>query len=348
MAVTDTPNPPRQFPLTPLGRFPQNRPVGELMLDVCMALIPGILALVWHFGPGVLLQCGTGVFAALLAEAGSLALRGRSPARALRDHSALVTALLLGVSLPGLAPDWLIVVGVLCAILLGKQIYGGLGQNPFNPAMVGYAVLLIAFPQEMTRWPAPSDLLTQPPSLLETWQAVFSELSPERLDAITRATPLDVTHTRLAQGLTIDAAHADLLAASRSGVWVNLGFLLGGLWLLRRRVVDWRIPTAVLIGLFVSSLAFFLVDSEHYATPLFHLLSGATMLAAFFIATDPVSAATTPLGRWVYGLGIGWLIFAIRAWGNYPDGVAFAVLLMNVAAPTIDRYTQPRVYGHPR
>lgn len=348
MAVTDSANPARQFPLTPPGRLPPSRPVGELMRDVCLALLPGILALVWHFGPGVLLQCGIAALAALLAEAGAQALRGRPPSRALRDHSALVTALLLGVSLPGLAPDWLIVVGVLCAILLGKQIYGGLGQNPFNPAMVGYAVLLIAFPREMTRWPAPTDLLTQPASLPETWQAVFSGLPPERLDALARATPLDVTHTRLAQGLTIEAAHADLLAASRSGVWVNLGFLLGGLWLLRRRVVDWRIPSAVLIGLFVSSLAFFLADPARHATPLFHLLSGATMLAAFFIATDPVSAATTPLGRWLYGLGIGWLIFAIRAWGSYPDGVAFAVLLMNVAAPTLDRYTQPRVYGHPR
>ncbi|MFM8442106.1 MAG: RnfABCDGE type electron transport complex subunit D [Methylococcus sp.] len=347
MDVTDRPGAARRFPLTPHSRLP-TRPVGELMVSVCLALTPGIIAMVWQFGPGVLLQCGIAALTALLAEAGAQILRGRPPRRALQDYSALVTALLLGVSLPGLAPDWLIVVGVLCAILLGKQIYGGLGHNPFNPAMVGYAVLLIAFPREMTRWPAPTDLLTPSAGLFEAWQSVFSGLPPERLDALTGATPLDVAHTRLAQGLTIEAAHAGILAASRSGVWVNLGFLLGGLWLLRRKVVDWRLPAAVLTGLFTLSLAFFLIDPEHHATPLFHLFSGATMLAAFFIATDPVSAATTPLGRWLYGLGIGWLIFAIRAWGSYPDGVAFAVLLMNVAAPTLDRYTQPRVYGHSR
>jgi electron transport complex protein RnfD len=346
--MTGMPDTPRRFPLTPPGRLVTSRPVGELMTDVLLALIPGILALVRHFGPGVLLQCGIAAFAALTAEACAQWLRGRPATRALRDHSALVTALLLGVSLPSLAPAWLAVVGTLFAILLGKQIYGGLGHNPFNPAMVGYTVLLIAFPGEMTRWPAPTDLLMQPAGLLETWQAVFQGLPLDRWDALAQATPLDATRTRLAQGLTLEEAHADSLAASRAGVWVNLGFLLGGLWLLRRGALDWRLPAAVLGGLFACALAFFLADPERYPTPLFHLFSGATMLGAFFIATGPVSAATTPRGRWLYGIGIGLLIFVIRAWGGYPDGVAFAVLLMNVAAPTLDRYTRSRVYGHPR
>lgn len=339
--------PVRRFSLRP-AQAASPPQVGALMAAVLAALTPGVAALVWQFGPGVLLQCGLATLTALLAEAVAVKLRGRPALPALRDGSAIVTAVLLAVSIPGMAPWWIIVIGAAFAILIGKQVYGGLGSNPFNPAMVAYAVLLIAFPREMTLWPAPLDARPESQPLADAFRAVLDGWPAARLDALAMATPLDATRTLLGQGKTVDAAHAGMLAAINGMAAVNLGFLLGGLWMLRRQVIDWRIPSGVLGGLFAAALVGYLGDSRLHPTPLFHLFSGATMLAAFFIATDPVSAATTPRGRWLYGSGIGLLIYLIRTWGGYPDGVAFATLLMNLAAPTLDHFSRPRAYGHPR
>jgi electron transport complex protein RnfD len=222
---------------------------------------------------------------------------------------------------------------------MGKQVYGGLGCNPFNPAMVGYAVLLISFPREVTLWHS------GPIGVGETLQAIFGGLDSHRLDALAMATPLDATRAQVATGHP--AALPESLSSARTGaVMVNIGYLAGGLWLLRRNLIDARIPGGLLAGLAGCAFLFYVSDSTLYPNPLFHLFSGATMLAAFFIATDPVSAATTLRGRWIYSAGIGVLIYVIRTWGGYPDGVAFAVLLMNLAAPTLDHFTRPRVYGH--
>lgn len=323
------------------------------MRDVLLALVPGLAALVWQFGPGVLVQCLIALAAAALGEATALRLRGRPVAPTLRDGSAAVTAVLLAVSVPPLAPWWLTAFGTLFAILIGKQVYGGLGYNPFNPAMVGYAALLISFPRDMTAWLPPLELSPVPLDFAATWTAIFGREPPAGLgfDALAMATPLDALKTGLGQGLPLDEIHGARLFSGIAGTgWdmVNLGFLFGGLWLLGRRRIDWRIPAGVLGGLFGASLALFLLDPTRHPTPLPHLFGGATMLGAFFIATDPVSAATTPKGRLIYGAGIGLLVFVIRAWGGYPDGMAFAVLLLNLAAPTLDHYTRPRVFGTSR
>ena len=341
---------PRHFPLAPAPHPAPSPTVPGLMRAVLLALVPGIACQVWQFGPGVLVQCGIALGAALGAEAWALHLRGRDIGPVLGDLSAALTGLLLAVSLPPLAPWWLTAFGAACAILLGKQVYGGLGFNPFNPAMVGYAVLLVSFPRYMTAWPPPLELGPPDWTLDTAWNAIFSRSAPAgfSFDALTMATPLDTVKTQLGLSRPLDEIQSAGIFSGIAGTgwgWVNFGHLLGGLWLLGRGYIAWRIPAAFLGAMFMMSLAFFLLEPNQHPTPLFHLFSGATMLGAFFIATDPVSAATTPRGRLIYGAGIGFLVFIIRAFGGYPDGVAFAVLLMNLAAPTLDHYTRPRVYG---
>lgn len=301
--------------------------VSGVMARVLLALIPGVIAFTVLFGGGVLLNLALAIATAVVLEALALRLRGRdlSP---LRDLSAVLTGALLALALPPGAPWWIPVLGSGFAILLGKQLYGGLGFNPFNPAMVGYVVLLISFPVSMTAWPAPN----------MAWVA----------DATSQATALDHVRTALTQGRTLTEILGDpgfehgLL---RGWAIVSLAYLAGGLFLLQQKTIRWQIPVGLLLGLSVTALVFWSVDSDRYASPLFHLLGGATLLGAFFIATDPVSACTTPRGRLYFGLGIGILTWVIRTWGSYPDAVAFAVLLMNLCAPTIDRYTPTRVYG---
>jgi electron transport complex protein RnfD len=254
---------------------------------------------------------------------------------------------LLALALPPLAPWWIPVIGSLFAIVIAKQLYGGLGYNPFNPAMAGYVVLLISFPRELSLWPATGQLL----GLQDTLLLVFTGSLPDTLtlDAITMATPLDAVKTRLGLSETLTEIRDSDVFGSFAGAgweWINLWFLLGGLWLLQQKIIKWQIPAGMLGGLFLTALLFYAWNPDVYASPLFHLFSGAAMLGAFFIATDPVSASTTPRGGLYYGLGIGVLTYVIRTWGGYPDGVAFAVLLMNMAAPTIDYYTRPRVFGH--
>jgi electron transport complex protein RnfD len=231
--------------------------------------------------------------------------------------------------------------------VIAKQLYGGLGYNPFNPAMAGYVVLLVSFPLELTLWSPAGESL----AFGDTLALVFAGQLPDglTLDAITMATPMDTIKTRLGLSETLTEMTGSHLFGSFAGTgweWINACYLLGGLWLLQQKVIQWQIPVGVLGGLLSISLVFHVINPDIYSAPLFHLFSGAAMLCAFFIATDPVSASTTPRGRIYYGIGIGLLVYIIRTWGGYPEGVAFAVLLMNMAAPTIDYYTRPRVYGH--
>lgn len=319
-----------------------------LMRSVTLALIPGLAASLLWFGPGVLLQLLLCIVTALGMEALVLLLRRRS-LRPLLDWSAILTASLLALSIPPLAPWWIAVTGAAFAILFGKQLYGGLGFNPFNPAMLAYAVLLVSFPRQMTHWAPPLALALQDAGWLDIWQQIIHH--SDAMDAYTMATPLDSMKTQLGQGRTLHVIQEDAIYSPLAGKgWqsINLGFMLGGLWLWRRRLIGWQIPTAFLGSLTLLSMGFFVFAPGEYPTPLFHLLSGGTMLGAFFIATDPVSASTTPLGRLIYGALIGCLVFIIRTFGGYPDAVAFSVLLMNLVAPTLDYYTQPRVYGKPR
>jgi electron transport complex protein RnfD len=328
--------------------------VGGIMLRVVLALIPAVIAYTWFFGWGLVINALLAVLTALAAEALMLKLRARPLLPFLTDGSAVVTALLLAFCLPPLSPWWITVLGVLFAIVVAKQLYGGLGYNPFNPAMVGYVVLLISFPQEMTRWVPPYVLNDLQVGFGSTLEIIFLGQFPYQLgiDALSAATPLDTVKTELGLNHTVSeilggsAIFGDF--AGRGWEWVGNWVLLGGMWLIFQRIISWHIPLAVLGSLFTIAGFFFLLDPDAYPSPMFHVFGGATLLAAFFIATDPVSAATTPRGKILYGAGIGMLIYVIRTWGGYPDGVAFAVLLMNLAAPTIDYYTQPRVFGHPR
>ncbi|MGB0722564.1 MAG: electron transport complex subunit RsxD [Gammaproteobacteria bacterium] len=319
--------------------------VGGIMRQVLLAMVPGVAALTWFFGPGTLINIALCALTALAAEAAILSLRGRPMAPYLGDFSALLTAALLGAALPPAAPWWLPVLGTLMAMVFGKHLYGGLGYNPFNPAMVGYVVLLISFPREMTQWLPPAGAGYETPDAGTVLSLVFAGAP---VDGISQATPLDIvkTETGLHRTLTEISSSGLFGSLGASGwEWVNGGFLVGGLWLLYRRIISWHIPVALLGALFAWSLVFMIFDSDTYPSSIFHLFSGATMLGAFFIATDPVSAATTPRGKLIFGAGAGTIIWIIRTWGGYPDAVAFGVLLMNMTAPTIDYYTRPRVVG---
>ncbi len=325
--------------------------VARLMLTVVIALTPAAIAHVWYFGWGLPIQTLIALIFALGGEALMLRLRRRPLTPYLLDGSALVTAVLLAFSLPPYAPWWIAALGALFAIVVVKQLYGGLGYNPFNPAMAAYAMLLISFPQEMTTWALPNVIGGPDLGPLQAIDLIIFGHAPVALDALSGATPLDLVKTQLAQDITLgetfsEYAHLFGDFSGRGIEWIGNWILLGGLFLLYKRAIAWQIPLAMLGSLFTIALVFYLFDPDSYPSPLFHVFSGAALLGAFFIATDPVSAATTPKGRLIYGAGIGILTYVIRTWGGYPDGVAFAVLLMNMAAPTIDHYTRPRVFGH--
>lgn len=328
-----------------------NESVRSIMFKVLLALVPGIIAYVWVFGSGILITLALASVTALASEAAMLRLRQRPVMPFLSDNSALVTAWLLALALPPLAPWWLVVVGTLFAIVVAKQLYGGLGYNPFNPAMIGYAVLLISFPVIMTQWPAPLELAHAQLSFADQLGWIFGHHLPDglQIDAISTATPLDYLKTQLKLEHSV-AAISQVpvfgVFAAKGGEYVTGAFLLGGLYLLQQRIISWHIPVAFLGALAAISGIFFLVDPQHYASPMFHLFSGAAMLGAFFIATDPVSGPTTPRGKLIFAAAIGVLTWLIRVQGGYPDGVAFAVILMNLCVPLIDAYTQPRVFGH--
>lgn len=314
----------------------------QVMLQVLLATLPAVLALTWLYGIGTLVNLLLAGGMALGFEAAILALRKRPIGFYLRDGSALVTAVLLALALPPYAPWWLTLVSVGFAIIFGKQLYGGLGQNPFNPAMLGYVVVLISFPLQMSSWPAPHSV-----GMLAGIEQIFG--LAQLPDGWSQATALDVLKTN--KSLTIDELWTSNPAFGRLGgnavEWVNGAFLLGGLYLLQKKLISWHAPVGMLGALFVISLVFWNGSgSDSNGSPLFHLFSGASMLGAFFIVTDPVSGATSKLGRIIFGAGVGVLVYIIRTWGGYPDGVAFAVLLMNLCAPTIDYYSRPRSYGH--
>jgi electron transport complex protein RnfD len=316
--------------------------VRRIMLDVLLALIPALAIHFWLAGVAVLINLLLCVLASLLLEAATLRLRQRPIRSALGDGSALLTAILLALSLPPLCPWWLPVTGAGVAILLGKHAYGGLGLNLFNPAMLGLAVLLVSFPANMSSWPVPGLQLP----IADALSSVFLGTSAPGLDATSGATALDHLRGQLALQRTVSEISGDEAMghlASRGWEWTAVGYLLGGLYLLWRRRIRWQIPLSMLAALSLVSMLFWLGDADRFPSPLFHFAAGATLMGAFFIATDPVTACSTPRGRLAYGAGIGVLVYLIRTWGGYPDGLAFAVLLMNAAAPALDAFLRPRV-----
>jgi electron transport complex protein RnfD len=320
--------------------------VSQVMIQVCVALIPGIAAYAWLVGPAILVQLVIATLAALAAEAVMLHLQKKPQALFLSDGSAIVTAWLIALTFPPLAPWWLVATGTAFAIVVAKHLYGGLGQNPFNPAMVAFAVCIVAFPALMSQWP---NIGLELPFVDQV--NVILGLAP-RVDALSGATPLDAMKTALKLGdgsvnVVQLLANQDIYGnfAGRGWEWVAAGYLLGGLWLWQRKLITWHVPVAFIGALLLISGALWLYQPAQFASPLFHLFSGGSMIGAFFIATDPVSGCTTPRGKLIFGAGAGLLAYIIRVFGGYPDGVAFAVLLMNLSAPVIDLLTQPRIFG---
>lgn len=330
-----------------------NQRVPRVMLSVVLALIPVIVAQVVSFGWGVLVQIIVAVEFAYVAEAVALRVRNIPPRAFLRDGSTLTTALLLALALPPLAPWWLAATGAAFAVLLAKHAYGGLGYNVFNPAMVGYAVLLVSFPVQMTVWPFPPGVEGTRLGLWQTFQTVALGHPPDAIawDAITGATPLSALRAGFQLGMTIEETRASALFGSLGGRGWELtaaAAAIGGIFLLVTNIVRWHIPIAMLGTIAVLALLMHGVDAGRYPPMTFHLTTGSIVLGAFFIATDPVSAPSSPRGRLFYGAAIGVLTYTIRTWGGYPDAIAFAVLLMNLVAPALDRHTVPRIYGHER
>lgn len=327
--------------------------VASLMLQVLAALVPAAIAHIWFFGPGFLFNLLVASIFAILGEAAMMWARGRPPELALSDYSAIVTAALLAFAIPSLTPWWVTATGALFAVVVAKHLYGGLGFNIFNPAMAGYVVILVAFPMHLNLWVAPSmgDIDYQQLTIIQTLAFTLTGNLPDALgfDAVSRATPLDVMKTGLNNMATVEEIRANAIMGDFGGrgwEWIGNFLALGGLWLLLRRIIRWQIPLGVMLGLLVPASLMYIVDPGTNPSPGFHLFAGATILCAFFVATDPVSAATSPKGRFFYGLGIGLLTWCIRSWGSYADGVAFAVLIMNMAVPAIDYLTRPRIVGH--
>ncbi|MDR9453370.1 MAG: RnfABCDGE type electron transport complex subunit D [Wenzhouxiangella sp.] len=330
---------------------PSPRHVSTVMGQVIIALIPAVAVHTWVFGVGVLIQLGLVVVWAYLLEALALWVRRRPIRPFMSDHSAVLAAVLLGLCLPPLAPWWVGATGMVFAIVIAKQLYGGLGHNLFNPAMVGFAVVIIAFPESLTQWVTPRSVEGAVPGLTTALVSIFTGQLPPALgwDALSQATPLDQIRQGLAANQTLTEIHQDPMFGrfgSAGWEWIALAYLAGGLYLIKTKIITWHVPGAVLIATVALSLPGWLIDPDQFRSPLQQLMSGALMMAAFFIATDPVTGSATPKGKIVFGVGVVVITLAIRAWGGFPDGVAFGILLMNLWVPLIDAYTQPRIFGH--
>lgn len=343
------------------------RSVSMIMRLVIVALLPGILLyslIIDSRLPGNLLLAS---LSALMFEAALVRLRGRSVLPALKDTSVVVGAVLLVLCVPQGLPVWQLVFGVFVLCTLGKHVFGGLGQNPFNPAMVAYAVLIVSFPLNMTQWNTQNGLLDS--VVAEQRQGTSDEQSANDWDGVSGATPLDriralkrdsralqINDSGLLPGTnrstalyenSSDLATDDItqpppdikpssLILDSDWLWLSVAWLFGGIYLLLMRVISWRIPASFLLTLVFLYMLYGVFSSVPVLPPLPALFSGAIMLGAFFIATDPVSAATSNPGKIVYGAGTGILCFVIREFSAYPEGVAFAVLLMNMCVPLID------------
>jgi electron transport complex protein RnfD len=332
-----------------------NATVSHIMWQVILAISPATLLGLLLFGWPALNLFIITVSSAVFFEAFCLRLSGRMATPVIKDGSALLTGWLLAMTLPPWAPWWIGVVGSAIAIILGKQVYGGLGQNLFNPAMLARVALLISFPIEMTTWPNVSPLFfSQSPGLIESWHITFAGL--DNLDASTGATALGYIKTEFSQNRLLPEILKDYSGILSIIGWTRgsmaetsaLLLVLGGVWLYRQGVIQWHIPVSLLLTVTMLAGIFHSIDDQHYISPFVHLTSGGMMCVAFFIATDYVTSPNTKAGQLVFGAGCGLLTFVIRTWGAYPEGVAFAILLMNAATPLIDHYIRPRIYGRDR
>ena len=307
--------------------------IPRVMYSVVFALLPAVAVSILFFGTAALLMYALSIVTCIIAEAACQKIMARPVT--VTDGSVLITAILLAMNLPPSAPWWLVVVGGLTAVVLGKQVYGGLGYNPFNPVLVARVVLLISFPVQMTNWVSPAPLFSG-------------------VDMVSMATPLGELKTELLTRGAIDLARYNYFDFTVGFMGGSLGemsmiaLLLGALFLLFRGYITWHIPVTYIATVFVLTGIFWIIDPTSYANPVFHVLAGGLILGACFMATDMVTSPVSPLGMVIFGLGCGILTVVIRLFGGYPEGVAFSILLMNAATPIIDRYTAPRKFGYTR
>lgn len=328
------------------------RSVAKVMGIVILALLPATAIGFWQFGWPAFFLWAVTVASCLATEAAWQRLAGAPAFESLADGSALLTGCLLAMSLPPWAPWWVGVVGGVFAMAIGKHIFGGLGQNVFNPAMVGRVMLLVSFPVPMTQWLAPAG--AQSPSFIDSLTITF--FGGGVPDAMASASLLGHVKTEASRGISLLQSLGNFsfpdaslgLRAGSMGETAALALLIGGLALVALRIIPKRLPIAFFLGLAVPAALAHATTPQIYLSAPVHLLSGGAMLGAFFIVTDYVSSPSTPRGQWLYGLGCGALTWVIRTWGGYPEGLAFAVLLMNALTPLIDRWTRPRIFGRRR
>jgi len=310
----------------------------KIMMTVVYTLIPVVIASIYYFGLGALLVIITSVFSCMFTE--WLFNKSEDRFKSLKDGSGLITGLLLALTLPPGFPLWMAFIGGMVAIGMGKAMWGGLGQNVFNPALLGRAFLQAAFPTAITTWSPPDGRYF---SLRGTNHAM-PFFQAENIDGATGATPLS--------NMKFDHAGTDTMDLLFGSTGGSLGetcavvILAVGVFLLVKKIINWRIPLSILLTVSVFSGGFYLIDPTIYPSPVFMILSGGMLLGAFFMATDLVTSPLTPKGIWIYGIGIGLLIVLIRIWGGLPEGVMYAILLMNAGTPLINRFAKIRTYGH--
>ena len=307
----------------------------KLMYDVVIALIPALLVSLYVFGIGALMVTAVAVISCLSFEY-LIQKYVLKTAVTINDGSALLTGILLAFNVPSNLPVWMIIVGSLVAIGVAKSSFGGLGFNIFNPALVGRVFLLVSFPVQMTTWPSPV--------VNQTTMA----------DAVTGATPLGVIKEGLMQGETITGLSTQIpstidmflgITGGSIGEMSALALILGGIYLISKKVITWQIPIIVLTTMVILTGIFWSIDSEQYANPLFHIITGGAMLGAFFMATDPVTSPMSKKGMVIFAIGIGLITVVIRLFGAYPEGVSFAILIMNAFVPLINTYFKPKRFG---
>lgn len=313
-----------------------NDSVEKNMYGVIIALVPALLASFYFFGLGSAIVCATSVAACVLFEWAIQKFLLKEDPR-VTDGSAILTGLLLGFNLPSNLPIWIIIIGALVAIGVGKMSFGGLGSNPFNPALVGRCFLLVSFPVQMTTWPVIGQ------------QGAY-------LDAETGATPLSLIK-RIAKGETdlINdlPSSIDLLlgntgngfGAGTIGEICGLALIIGLVYMLIRKIITWHIPVSIIGTVAIFSGLMWLIDDKHYVNPVYELLTGGLLLGAIFMATDYVTSPMSSKGQILYGCCIGFLTVCIRNWGAYPEGMSFAILIMNAFTPLINNYLKPKRFG---
>jgi len=310
----------------------------RIMWEVTISLLPMVLAAYYFFGLGALLLIATTILACMLTE--YFFDQSVNKGASLKDGSAMITGLLLALCLPPGFPLWMAFLGGVVAIGMGKTIWGGLGQNVFNPALLGRAFLQAAFPTAITTWSPPDGAYLS----FRGTNLAIPFFQGKNVDVVSSATPLAQMKFE-----KIVTPYSDLLWGNISG---SLGetsailFLLAGLYLIIRKIINWRIPLAILLAVILFSGLFWLIDNQNYPSPLFMILSGSLLLGTVYMATDLVTSPITPKGLWIYGVGIGLLIVMIRLWGGLPEGVMYAILLMNACTPLINRFTKIKPYGH--